>query len=74
MENTEKRIKRNKDSLRHFWDNIKHTNIYIIGVPEGETREKGAENLLENIVSLGENIDRTLFDIIYSNSFFESLS
>ena len=28
--------KRNKDYLRDPWDNIKHTNIHIIGVPEGE--------------------------------------
>ena len=26
-ENTEKRMKRIEDSLRDFWDNIKHTNI-----------------------------------------------
>ena len=37
-ENKEKRKKRNEDSLRVFWDNIKHTNIHIIGVPEGEER------------------------------------
>ena len=30
----EKRI--NKDRLRSLWDNFKHTNIQIIGVPEGE--------------------------------------
>ena len=34
-ENTEKRMKRNEDSLRNLWD-IKRTNIHIIGVPEGE--------------------------------------
>ena len=28
--------KRNKDYLRDPWDNIKLTNIHIIGVPEGE--------------------------------------
>ena len=25
--------------LRDFWDNIKHTNIHIVGVPEGGERE-----------------------------------
>ena len=35
-ENKEKRMKRNEDSLRDFWDNIKCNNIHIIGVPEGE--------------------------------------
>ena len=34
-QNKEKRMKRNEDSLRDLWDNIKHTNILIIGVPEG---------------------------------------
>ena len=30
----EKQIKRNEDNLRDLWDNVKHTNIQIIGVPE----------------------------------------
>ena len=38
-----KRMKRNKDSLRHLWDKIKCNNIHIIGVPEGEEREKGCK-------------------------------
>ena len=36
---TEKRMKRNEDSLRDLWDNIKHTDICIKGVPEGEERK-----------------------------------
>ena len=32
----DKRMKRNEDILRDLWDSIKHTNILIIGVPEGE--------------------------------------
>ena len=39
-QNEEERMKRNKDSLRDLWDNIKHTNIHIIGVPEGKERER----------------------------------
>ena len=42
-ENIEKRMKRNEESLRDPWDNIKYTNIHIIGVPEGEEREKRPE-------------------------------
>ena len=38
-QNKEKRMKRNEDSLRDLWDNIKHNNIRIIGVPEGEERK-----------------------------------
>ena len=35
-QNKVKRMKRTEDSLRDFWDNIKCTNIQIIGVPEEE--------------------------------------
>ena len=49
-QNKEKRMKRNEDSLRDFWDNIKCTNIHIIGVPEGEEREKGPEKIFEEII------------------------
>ena len=38
-QNKEKRMKRNEDSLRDPWDHIKHNNIRIIRVPEGEERE-----------------------------------
>ena len=48
-QNKEKRMKRNEDSLRDLWDNIKRTNICIIGVPEGEEREKGPEKIYEEI-------------------------
>ena len=43
-------MKRNEDSLRDLWDKIKHTNILIIGVPEGEEREKGPEKIFEEII------------------------
>ena len=46
----EKRMKRNEDSLRDLWDNIKCNNIRIIGVPEGEEREKGPEKIFEEII------------------------
>ena len=34
----------------HFWD-IKQTNIRIIGVPEREEKEKGIENIFEEIMT-----------------------
>ena len=40
-QNKEKRMKRIEDSLRDFWDNIKHTNIIKIGFPEEEEKKKG---------------------------------
>ena len=46
----EKRIKRNDDNLRDLWDNVKHTNIQITGVPEKEDKKKGHEKILEIIV------------------------
>ena len=36
----EETMKRNEDNLRDLWDNIKCTKIHIIGVPEGEERER----------------------------------
>ena len=38
-----KRLKTNEESLRELWDNIKSTNIHIIGVPEGEERERNGQ-------------------------------
>ena len=35
----EKRMKRNEDSLRDLWDNIKRNNIHIIAVLEGEEKK-----------------------------------
>jgi len=40
-QNKVKRMKRIEDSLRDIWDNIKHTNIWIIEVPEEEEKKKG---------------------------------
>ena len=37
-QNTEKRTKRNEDSLTDLWDSIEQTNICITGVPEGENK------------------------------------
>ena len=49
-QNKEKRMRRIEDSLRDFWDNIKHTNIRIIGVPEEEEKKKGSEKIFEEII------------------------
>ena len=56
-----KTMKRNKDNLRDLWDNIKCNNIHIIGVSEGEEREKGPEKIFEEIIvenlpSMGKEI------------------
>ena len=49
-QNKKKRMKRNEDSLRDLLDNIKCTNIHIIGV-SGEEREKGPEKILEEVIA-----------------------
>ena len=37
----EKRLQTNEESFRVLWDNVKCTNIRIIGVPEGEEEREG---------------------------------
>ena len=49
-QNKEKRMKRIEDSFRGLWDNIKRTNIRIIGVPEKEEEKKGTEKMFEEII------------------------
>ena len=49
-QNKVKRMKRIEDRLRDLWDNIKHTNIQIIGVPEEEEKKKGYEKIFEDII------------------------
>ena len=54
-------MKRIEDSLRDLWDNIKRTNIRIIGVPEEEKKKKGTEKIfaeivVENFPNMGKEI------------------
>ena len=56
-------MKRNEDGLRDLWDNIKCNNIRVIGVPEGEEREKRPEKIFEEIIvknfpNMGKEIGR----------------
>ena len=43
-------FKKNEEGLRNLWENFKHSNIQIIGLPEGEQEEQEIENLFENIM------------------------
>ena len=61
-QNKVKRMKRTEDSLRDLWDNTKHTNIQIIGVPEEEERKKGYEKIFEEIIV--ENFPNTEKEIV----------
>ena len=69
-QNKEKRIKRIEDSLRDLWDNIKHTNIRIVGAPEEEQKKKGTEKIFEEITV--ENFPNMGKEIIKSRKRRES--
>ena len=43
-------MKRIEDHLRDLWDNIKHTNIQIIGVPGKKEKQKGSEKIFEEFI------------------------
>ena len=49
-QNKIKRMKRIEDSFRGLWDNIKHANILIIGIPEEEEINKGYNKTFEEII------------------------
>ena len=49
-QNKIKRMKRTEDSVRDTWDNIRHTNIGIIRVPEEEEKKKRYEKTFEEII------------------------
>ena len=44
--NEETRIRKNEERLRNLQDILKHSNIQIIGVPEGEEEEQKIESYL----------------------------
>ena len=49
-QNRVERLKRNEDSLRDLWDNIKCTNIWITVVPEEEEKKKAYKKNFEEII------------------------
>ena len=72
-QNKEKTMKRNEDSLRDLWDNIKCNNICIIGAPEGGEREKGPKKIFEEIIvenfpNMGEEIATEIQEVQMSHT------
>ena len=61
-QNKVKWMRRTEDSLRDLWDNIKHTNIQIIGVPEEEVKKTGCEKIFEEIIV--ENFPKMVKEIV----------
>lgn len=47
MKKEEKKLGQFKRAL----DNVSHTNVHIIGIPEGEQEEKGPQKLSEKIIA-----------------------
>ena len=40
-----KKKNKTRNNMRDIWDSIKHANVHMIGIPEGEEKEKGIENV-----------------------------
>ena len=49
-EHTESQITKNESNVRDLWDTISCANLHIIGIPEGEEREKRIESVFEEIM------------------------
>ena len=47
----ENQMEKHESNIRDLWDNIKWANICIIGVPEGEVKEKGLEILFKQVIA-----------------------
>ena len=48
---TENQMKKHESNIRDIWDNIKQANLCIIGIPEGEEKEKRIGNIFEEIMA-----------------------
>ena len=55
------KFKKNEESLKNLQDNFKYSNVWIIGVSEGEEEKQEIKNLFENIMknflNLAKEID-----------------
>ena len=69
-QNEETRIQKSEENVTNLWDNLKCSNIQIIGVPEGEEEDQEIENLFEQIMkenfpSLAKEIELSPFPLGY---------
>ena len=58
--NTEKNGEKDEDCLRDLWENIKNTVILIIVFSEGEERQKGSEEVFEEIIAENSNLQQEI--------------
>ena len=61
-QNEETRFQKNEEKFGNSWDNFKHSNVWMIGVPERKEEEQEIENLFkqimkENFPNLAKEID-----------------
>ena len=61
-------MKKYESNVKDLWGNIKYVNLHIIGIPEGEEKERGIENLFKEIMAENfPNIQETDVKIEESN-------
>ena len=48
---TENQMTKHESNIRDLWDKTKWANLRIIQIPEGKEKEKGIENIFEEIMS-----------------------
>ena len=65
-QNEETRIQKNEERLRNLWDNLKRSNIRLIGVPEGEEQQQEVEKLFEQVMK--ENFPNLAKDIDFQEA------
>ena len=46
-----KQMKKHESNIRDLWDNRKQANLHIIGIVEGAEKDKGMENIFEEIIT-----------------------
>ena len=66
-QNKIKGMKRTEYSLRDLWDNVKHTNIQIIGIPEEEKKKRYEKIFEEIIVKNFPNMEKQIFKSKWPN-------
>lgn len=50
-ERQKKKKRKKKHNVQDSWDNRNHASLRITGTPEGKERERGIENICEEIVA-----------------------
>ena len=46
---TESQIKKDESNIKDLWDNIKHANLHIIGIPEEKKEKRGSKMYLKKL-------------------------